>query len=101
MIMTIAQMATGHNASDAALIMQLSNQSGMSAGASANAASEANSLSNSMNQDLMDWVASLRPARYIFIARKNLKRMMVRDGMMRGRGLMMKGRGFMFLLYIY
>ena len=32
---------------------------------------------------------------------KNLKRMMVRDGMMRGRGLMMKGRGFMFLLYIY
>ena len=65
MIMTIAQMATGHNASDAALIMQLSNQSGMSAGASANAASEANSLSNSMNQDLMDWVASLRPARYV------------------------------------
>jgi len=63
MIMTIAQMATGHNASDAALIMQLSNQSGMSAGASANAASEANSLSSSMNQDLMDWVASLRPAR--------------------------------------
>merc|ERR1712168_665436 len=35
MIMTIAQMATGHNASDAALIMQLSNQSGLSAGASA------------------------------------------------------------------
>ena len=32
---------------------------------------------------------------------KNLKRIMVRDGMMRGRGLMMKGRGFMFLLYIY
>ena len=25
---------------------------------------------------------------------------MVRDGMVRGRGLMMKGRGFMFLLYI-
>ena len=35
------------------------------------------------------------------INQKNLKRMMVRDGMMRGRGLMMKGRGFMFLLYIY
>ena len=33
--------------------------------------------------------------------RKNLKRIMVRDGMMRGRGLKMKGRGFMFLLYIY
>ena len=64
MIMTIAQMATGHNASDAALIMQLSNQSGLSPGASANAASEANSLSHSMNQDLMDWVASLRPARF-------------------------------------
>ena len=33
--------------------------------------------------------------------RKNLKRIMVRDGMVRGRGLMMKRRGFMFLLYIY
>ena len=67
--MTIAQMATGHNASDAALLMQLSNQTGMSSGTSANAASEANSLSTSMNQDLMDWVASLRPARYIRLAR--------------------------------
>ena len=34
-------------------------------------------------------------------AKKNLKRIMVRDGIMRGRGLMMKGRGFIILLYIY
>jgi len=62
-MMAISSMATGHNASDAALIMQLNQNGGGLSAAASNAISEVNSLSSSMNQDLMDWVASLRPAR--------------------------------------
>ena len=34
------------------------------------------------------------------IKAKNLKRIMVRDGMMRGRGLMMRDRGFIFIFHL-